>query len=271
MLFDLSGKRRSVIKVIYATLALLMGGSLVLFGIGSDAPGGILDAVGLGSGSSGSSTPQYDEQIDNAEERLQTDPQNENALIDLVHYHYLSATTGGGIETDPATLATTVDSDAQEEFAAALDAWDNYLETNPKPVDPETAGEVAQVNNTLYLAALTSGDASEALSAAEAATEAQREAIGPDATAADYGALARYAWIAGETEVADRAAREAIALTDKSQRAQIEQTLEQTETQLTKFHDRLDKLAKQAGAEGEGGAIEDPFGGLGGAPGATAP
>ena len=36
MLFDLQGKRRRVVQATYLTLALLMGGGLVFFGIGSD-------------------------------------------------------------------------------------------------------------------------------------------------------------------------------------------------------------------------------------------
>ena len=47
MLFDLRGRgRRRTVKVVYVTLALLMGGGLVLFGIGGDgAAGGLVDAI----------------------------------------------------------------------------------------------------------------------------------------------------------------------------------------------------------------------------------
>ena len=45
MLFDLRGRgRRRTVQVIYLSLALLMGGGLVLFGIGSDQSGGLVDA-----------------------------------------------------------------------------------------------------------------------------------------------------------------------------------------------------------------------------------
>jgi hypothetical protein len=56
MLFDLrSPGRRNAIKVVYVTLALLMGGGLVLFGIGGEVSGGVVDALtGSNRGDDGS-------------------------------------------------------------------------------------------------------------------------------------------------------------------------------------------------------------------------
>ena len=46
MLFDLRGRgRRRTVQVIYLSLAILMGGGLVLFGIGGARRGGLLDAI----------------------------------------------------------------------------------------------------------------------------------------------------------------------------------------------------------------------------------
>ena len=56
MLFDLRGRgRRRTVQVIYLTLAILMGGGLVLFGIGGGTNGGLFDAIG-GNGGSATST-----------------------------------------------------------------------------------------------------------------------------------------------------------------------------------------------------------------------
>jgi len=53
MLFDLRGRgRRRTIQAIYVTLAVLMGGGLVFFGIGGNTSGGLFDAFKGGSGSS---------------------------------------------------------------------------------------------------------------------------------------------------------------------------------------------------------------------------
>jgi hypothetical protein len=46
MLFDLRGRgRRRTVQVIYLSLAILMGGGLVLFGIGGATSGGLVDAI----------------------------------------------------------------------------------------------------------------------------------------------------------------------------------------------------------------------------------
>src|SRR5437764_659363 len=59
MLFDLQGKRRRMVQATYLILAILMGGGLVLFGVGSgDISGGLFDAItgkDSGSGSGGNS------------------------------------------------------------------------------------------------------------------------------------------------------------------------------------------------------------------------
>jgi hypothetical protein len=45
MLFDLqSPGRRTAVKVIYTALAVVMRGGLVLFGVGGNPSGGLLDA-----------------------------------------------------------------------------------------------------------------------------------------------------------------------------------------------------------------------------------
>ena len=65
MLFDLRGRgRRRTVQAIYLSLAILMGGGLVLFGIGSNTSGGgIVDAV-VGEGSGGdSATETLDKRI----------------------------------------------------------------------------------------------------------------------------------------------------------------------------------------------------------------
>ena len=45
MLFDLRGRRRRAVQATYLTLAVLMGGGLVLFGIGGDVSGGLVRRV----------------------------------------------------------------------------------------------------------------------------------------------------------------------------------------------------------------------------------
>src|SRR4051794_3039567 len=55
MLFDLRGRRRRLIQAIYLMLAVLIGGGLVLFGIGGNVGGGLVDAISGNSGNSSGS------------------------------------------------------------------------------------------------------------------------------------------------------------------------------------------------------------------------
>jgi hypothetical protein len=273
MLFDLkSGKRRRVIQVVFGFLAFIFFISFVGFGIGSDVSGGIFDAIGLG-GDDTSSTPQYDQQIEDAEATLETDPANERALLDLVNYRYLAATESeDGVRVDPSTGVAEVSSGARSDLVQALDAWNRYLDTKPKPVNADAAVDVLQINDILFRAALGTGDASEALSSAEEAAAAGRIAAESRDTASDWGAVANYAYIAGDVKLGDEAAKRAIGATEPSTRKQIEQAMKSTAKNGEALNKELEKRIKQGGGEG---AIEDPFGGLGGAesglPAPTAP
>ena len=52
MLFDLKGKRKRLVQVVYVGLAILFGGGLVLFGVGGNVSGGLIDAFSGGGGGS---------------------------------------------------------------------------------------------------------------------------------------------------------------------------------------------------------------------------
>jgi len=255
MLFDLSGKRRRVVQVVYATLAILMGGSLVLFGIGSDAPGGILDAVGLGGDDSGSGNPQYDEQIDDAESRLETDPENTTALLNLARYHYLSATSTG-VTTDPETGIPEVTEDARQELEASIDAWTRYLDTKPKNPNASVANSVVQA----YVL----------VDDADGAAKTQEIVAAANPSAAAYGSLAFYYYADGQIEAGDKAADKALAEAAPSERKTISKQLDAYAEAARKRKKQLAKLP-EGGASGGGAAIEDPFGSIGGAAGAPAP
>jgi tetratricopeptide (TPR) repeat protein len=258
MLFDLSGKRRRVVQVVYATLAILMGGSLVLFGIGSDAPGGILDAVGLGDSGTGASSPQYDEEIEDAESRLEAKPEDQRALLDLAHYRYLAATNG--VETNQQTGVTTVSEDARQDLEESVAAWERYLDTDPQRPNASGATDAAQAYRYL-------NDADGAAAAQEIVAESQQ-------TAAAYYQLALFRYADGQIKAGDEAGQQAIDAADEADRKRITQIVEQLGEQARKQKKLLAKAAEQAeeAGGGAGGATEqqlqDPFGALGGGTGA---
>src|SRR5919202_798507 len=62
MLFDLRGRgRRNTVKAVYITLAFLMGGGLVLFGIGGGGAisGGLVDAITGSHGGGDTGTDRF--------------------------------------------------------------------------------------------------------------------------------------------------------------------------------------------------------------------
>jgi hypothetical protein len=271
MLFDLrSGKRRRVVQVVFGGLALLFAISFVGFGIGGDVSGGLFDAIGLG-GDDSSSTPQYEEQIEKAESTLETDPKNERALLDLLKYHYLSATsTEDGIQSDPATGLVSVSDDAQSQLEDAIDAWNRYLEAKPKEVSVDAAVNAFQAQDLLFRAALSSGDASAALDAAEGAAEAQRFVAERRDTASDYGALANYLYYAGRTKEGDAAAARAVQASEPASREQVRKAMNAAAEQGAALNKQIEKAIKQGGGQ-SGSSIQNPFGGIGGGSGTTTP
>jgi hypothetical protein len=262
MLFDLSGKRRNFIRVIYAILAALFLGGFLFFGIGSDAPGGLGDLLGFGTNETSSGTPQFDQEIEDAEERLAEDPKDEAALSQLVQVRYQAG--NNALERDEETGQITLTEDAETQFSESTDAWERYMKAAKKP-----SGDVAAIANQAYAILLQFSDpqdipqlAEDAVPAAEAYAEAN-PGVGTFAT------LAQVAYFAGDTETGDAAAAKAAQEVDASQRKQLEKDLEAAKEAAA----QLDKqLAKQAEQGGEGEAFSNPLqdtaGGspLGGAP-----
>jgi tetratricopeptide (TPR) repeat protein len=250
MLFDLkTGKRRRVVQVVFGGLAAIFVISFVGFGIGSNAAGGIFDALGIGGGSS-SSSPQYDQQIQDAQATLETDPQNAPALLNLARYHYLSATSSG-VATDPQTGATQITESARTELEQAVQAWSDYLKTKPRKPDVATAANAAQAYVLL-------ADADGAAQAQAIVAESQR-------SAAAYGQLAFYYYAGGKIKQGDAAADKAVAMADATTQAQIKKNLDALRKQAIKQQHQIEQQAQQQGGAAAGQQqLQDPFGGLGG-------
>jgi hypothetical protein len=197
MLFDLRGRRRRAVQGTYLVLAMLMGGGLVLFGVGSNVSGGLLDAFkGGGGGSSGDSA--LNDQIDKQETRLQKHPRNEVLLQDLVRNYYAKATQGrqSGGSFPP---------DAKDDLRKAGAYWNRYVAAADKP-DPATAGFALQIYDVAAL-----NQPKEAAKAASILAQAGNDT-------ASYLRLVSYAARAGDKRTADLAGQKAIDLAPKAQR-----------------------------------------------------
>jgi hypothetical protein len=194
MLFDLQGKRRRVIQVVYALLAALFLIGFVGFGVGTESGvGGIFDAFTGGDGAS-STNPQYEEDIEQAEQQLAKDPKDERAMIQLAETHYLAAQDQ--LETDEETGQPIVTDEARVELDESVTAWEDYLKVAKKP-DADTAALVVQA----YVL----------LNDAEGAAETQRIIADDRPSQNAYGTLALYLYLGGDIKGGDEAAKRAVA------------------------------------------------------------
>jgi hypothetical protein len=205
MLFDLRGRRRRAVQAIYLMLALLMGGGLVLFGIGGDVSGGLLDAFRSSGGDSGDAVRQ--DAIEKQEERLQARPDDERILQNLVRDYYALATSKreeGSLGFPP---------DAKDDLRKASSYWKRYAEAAENP-NPDTAGYALQIYDVQAL-----NQPKEAARVAALLAEDANDT-------ASYLRLVAYAARAGDTRTADLAAQKAVDLAPKAQRKVIKKQAE---------------------------------------------
>ena len=209
MLFDLRGRRRRLVQVVYLTLALLLGGGLVLFGIGGDVSGGLVDAFRGGGGQSTDSALQ--DRIDREEEQLQANPRNERLLQELVRDYYSLATS----QRESGSIGFP--EEARDELRTAGSYWQRYLEGADEP-----SADTATVALQIYGEAALNRPKEEQ----RAATILAREAN----DTVSYLRLVQIATRAGDTRTADLAGQKAIDLAPKAQKKAVEQQVEQLKT-----------------------------------------
>ena len=129
MLFDLRGRRRRAVQGTYLLLALLMGGGLVFFGVGSDVSGGLFDVFGDRSGSGGNGNEVIEKRVERLEKRVAANPSNTAALQELVRDYYGLATT------QQESSSTTFPDEAKDELRKAGAAWQRYVEVTARFAD----------------------------------------------------------------------------------------------------------------------------------------
>jgi hypothetical protein len=229
MLFDLQGRRRRVVQVTYIGLALLMGGGLVLSGIGSDASGGLLDAfVGGGDGDvdKDEARKPYQNQINAAEARLRTNPEDRAALAGLVRAHFGMA----GLErqeTDEGTIQIEDQGRFTREMNAAAAAWKRYIGTNPERIDTSLALTAIQVYSVIGLPQDQKDKTALVVQPMRAVAEQEN-------TVDAYIRLVAVATQAGDTRTAQLAERKALSFAQsKDERATIKERIETEKTTAT--------------------------------------
>jgi hypothetical protein len=215
MLFDLRGSgRRTTVKAVYLTLALLMGGGLVLFGIGGDVSGGLFDAFSENSGQT-VSDDRFRDRAQQAERAANANPEDAAAWAAVARARYQYASAGDFFDQN--TGQFTAEGKAQLQAAAA--AWEKHLALAKNKPDDSIATIMVQAYSQAGL-----NEPEKAVAAQEIITEERPK----DST---FATLAVLAYQAGQTRKGDLATQEALRLADKDDRNTLKSQLEQAKQQ----------------------------------------
>jgi tetratricopeptide (TPR) repeat protein len=253
MLFDLKGKRKRLIQVVYVALAVLFAVGLVGFGVGGATSGGLLDAIsGGGSGGSGSST--FEKQVTKLEQAVAAQPRNEKAWAQLARTEYQVATTGGDFDNQTGAFGE----DALRHLRRSARAWERYLKLEPRKPDAAVASLMVQVYGSL----LQSGGGVDAIGALKQAARAQEIVAEARPSAIAFFNLASIQYLTGKIAAGDQSAKEAVKRTPKDQRNTVQAQVDEIRKRGLKIKSQTKKADEQAAAAAKEArkSGQDPFG-----------
>lgn len=252
MVFDTGGKRRGVVKVVYAILAVLMGLSLLL--VVGPAPlqelFGVKDEVSRAA-------DQFEEQAEKAEAKLKKNPEDSELLLNLTRARI---NAGNSLtEGNPETGEIVYTSESVQQLQAASEAWSKYLKSTD---EPSSAG--AQVaSQALFSLAQVARTGPEAELNVRAAAQAQQIVAEQRPSLGSLSTLAIYRLYSFDYAGAAEAEKEAKSFANtKFERENLENELEQISKRAHEFQKQLkeiDKEAKKSREEGQP-AVANPLG-----------
>ena len=258
MVFDTRGKRKHVIRVVYAILALLMGASLFL----------VVGPVNIGalignSSSAGNAGEVIGEQAERIEQRLVKDPNNEQLLLSLTR----TRISAGNAEVEPVFEgeAPSVPNTAVANYEAAMRAWQRYLKQTDEP-SPTAAQLVA---GTFFRLAEASNTIAQVEETVAKAAGAQKIAAEQQPSIGSLSTWAIYEYFNGNFDVADKAAKKAAAAApSKSEAKGVEKQLAEYRKRAKSFAVQKKQVAKAQSKIGKE-SLENPLGGLSGVGGSA--
>jgi hypothetical protein len=240
MIFDLKGKRKRAVQITYLGLAFLMAAGLIGAGIGSNATGGLFDAItGGGGGGSSQADKTIQKRIDAAQKRLALNPKDQAAYAVIVRSHYQLATAHSNQQG-------VFDDKGVGELQQAASAWTRYTGITKKP-DPSLAALVIQAYTGIAQSKKTPQDQKPYLTGAADAAEVVASAR---PTVNGYLQLVQYAALAGQDRKATLAGQKAVALAPKAQQKAVKQQISQAKAQAAQA---LQAQSQQQSQPGGGG------------------
>jgi len=259
MLFDLRGRRRNVIKIVYAVLAILMGASLFL----TVGPFSIAEIFNSGN-TTGDAAEVYEEQAERLEAKLKKNPGDPDLLVALTRAHVNAGNSGVTREGTEQFLTP----EAYQQYQEAYQTWSEYLKATEEP----SAGLALVVAPVLTQLAEVARTYPEFETRMQEAVDAQAIVAEQRPSVNALTTLAFYTYFTGDFDAAEKVRAEAKKTANtKAERETIDQQLDESKKNAERFFDRQKKAEKQEKAAGGGGAttnpesLENPLGGgLGG-------
>ncbi len=255
MLFDIRGRRKHVVRVVYAILALLMGASLFLvvgpFNLGNLA----------GNGSSTDAAEVLQEQAERTEQKLRRDPQNEALLLSLTRARMAAA--NALTEVDSETGLTTFTPEGRQELERGVESWDRYLKQAKEP----KASAALLVSRSYFSLAESARTFAEAVENVAGAAKTQRIAAEAQPTINSLTTLAIYEYYAGNFAAGDRAVKEAESKAPtKAEAKEIGKQMTEFRQRGKAFETQKKEVAREEKKLGKE-RLQNPLGGLSGGAG----
>src|SRR3954453_11323733 len=123
MLFDIRGKRKHVVRVVYAILAVLMGASLFLV-VGPVNIGELFNGNSTSGASNAAAAKVYEERAETLQHKLKTDPKDPTLLLGLSQAQLRA---GEALAERGANGEAFLGVDARAHYEKGLDTWNESL------------------------------------------------------------------------------------------------------------------------------------------------
>lgn len=246
MVFDVRGRRKHVVKVVYALLAVLMGSSLFLV-VGQFNIGELFNS---GGGGSSEVAKPFEEQAERLEVKLKKEPEDPQLLQGLARARVTAGRSTLTAEPSEAGLTK-----ALQQYQLASAAWSEYLAATDEP----SAGTAQLLAPALLSLAERSRSFEEAQRNVEAAAEAQHIVAAQRPSLNSYSTLALYTYFTGDYNAAKAAQAKAAKLTSaKFEREQLDKQMEEVKKNAEKFQQERKRAAaaEKAAAKGSKGSPE---------------
>lgn len=247
MVFDIRGRRKIAVKVVYAVLAVLMGLSLFLV-VGPVNLGELFSSNG---GGSGEAAKPFEEQAERLEVKLKKNPEDPELLQALTR---AQVSAGNSMVTVEPNGEQVLQPEAIQRWREASDSWSRYL----KAADEPSGGLAQLMVPSLIKLAEFSRTTQEAINNLDAAVGAQKLVAEQRPSLNSFSTLALYTYFTGDYAAAEKAKKEAEKFAkEKGEREQLDKQLKEAKERSVKFQQGVketEKAQKAAAKENKGKA-----------------